>query len=402
MPAVLPSSDASTKNVAGDPGSTSLPPNGAPSIKPPLPNANLSLVDFRSDTVTQPTREMREAMAFAGTGDDVYGEDPTANNFEALIASACHMESGLFVTTGTQSNLCALLSHCERGDEIITGDHGHSFYYENAGAACFAGCQMYPLKMDKGRYEFSDIEHAIRPDNVHFPRTRLVLVENTHLGHAVPVEYYKKLRAFVDKLNEGRKHKILIHCDGARIVNACTYFNVELHEFTQYFDSISICFSKGMGAAMGSMLIGKTDFINTARRWRKAVGGGMRQVGVLAAGCEFAFLNHRKRLQDDHDNAALLASLIAKNCASSLKLENEENRTNMIFFSFVLTAEQKKRDAEIFDNFAVFTRENGFIMGNPKYTQGMVRIVTHLDVGTEDVERLALALKEFCETHLAS
>eukprot|EP00391_Amoebophrya_sp_Ameob2_P002232 CAMPEP_0179008010 /NCGR_PEP_ID=MMETSP0795-20121207/15471_1 /TAXON_ID=88552 /ORGANISM="Amoebophrya sp., Strain Ameob2" /LENGTH=363 /DNA_ID=CAMNT_0020703033 /DNA_START=455 /DNA_END=1547 /DNA_ORIENTATION=+ len=352
-----------------------------------------SFVDFRSDTVTRPTAGVREAMAKAEVGDDVYGEDPTVNAFETKMAAEAATDAALFVTTGTQGG-----KYCQASTSA------------RAGAAA-SGSASVPTEQSGDIYNFDAVlKPAIRPDNVHFPRTRLILVENTHMGQAVEPEYYRQLRAWVDTVNKERRHPILIHCDGARLVNACIKFGVPLSSFTKYFDSVSICFSKGLGAAMGSVLCGSKDFIQTARRWRKAVGGGMRQVGLLAAGCAFCWTQQRDRLRDDHGKAELLAGLLSETSTTSksthLHVEYPpQSATNMVFFRFLaddaMLQQGRVRDCEtveeLFEHFDARMREKGFVMGHPKYTQGMVRIITHLDTSEEDVRRLAAEILAFCE-----
>ncbi|MCG8435344.1 MAG: low-specificity L-threonine aldolase, partial [Gammaproteobacteria bacterium] len=251
-------------------------------------------IDLRSDTVTLPTQAMRDAMHAADVGDDVYGEDPSVNALEARMAHMAGFESALFLPSGTQSNLVALLSHCRRGDEYIVGQHAHTYRFEGGGAAVFGGIQPQPLDFEAdGTLHLDKVAAAIKPDDNHFARTRLLCLENTVNGKILPLSYMQAAAEFA------RAHNLKLHLDGARIFNAAVALGFNLRDITQHCDSVSICLSKGLGAPVGSVLCGDRAFIEQARRWRKVAGGGMRQAGVLAAACIYALDNNVERLAED-------------------------------------------------------------------------------------------------------
>ncbi len=260
-------------------------------------------IDLRSDTVTRPTAGMRAAMAAAEVGDDVYGDDPTVNRLQAIAAERFGFESALFFPSGTQSNLAALMAHCGRGDEFLVGQEAHTYKYEQGGAAVLGSIQPQPLENEPdGGIALPRIAAAIKPDDYHFARTRLLALENTIGGRVLPMGYQREVTAFV------HSRGLATHLDGARIFNAIVKLNVDERTGVAGFDSVSICLSKGLGAPAGTVLVGSRDFIAAARRWRKALGGGMRQAGVLAAAGLYALQNHVQRLTDDHANAEYLAA----------------------------------------------------------------------------------------------
>ncbi|MCA9892581.1 MAG: low-specificity L-threonine aldolase [Anaerolineae bacterium] len=284
------------------------------------------MIDLRSDTVTHPTPAMREAMANAIVGDDVYGEDPTVNKLEQDAADVFGKEAGLFVASGTQGNLVSLMTHCQRGDEIIVGDQAHIFKYEQGGSASLGGIMPHiiPVQPD-GTLAFEDIEHAIRGNNIHFPRTRLVAIENTQgtLGGLPLSPQYMQ-----DIADLAHKHGLVLHVDGARIFNASTHFNVPVADMVTDADSVTFCLSKGLCAPVGSIIVGSKEFIAEARRVRKVLGGGMRQVGVLAAAGLIALHDMSKRLQVDHDNAHYLAESLSEVPGVDVM----SSATNFVFF----------------------------------------------------------------------
>jgi threonine aldolase len=285
-------------------------------------------IDLRSDTVTQPTPEMRRAMAEAEVGDDVFGEDPTINRLEAMAAERLGKEAALFVPSGTMANLAAVLTHCGRGDEMILGDLSHTFLYEAGGAAALGGVhpRTLPTAPD-GRLDLQAIEDAIRPDDVHFPTTRLVCLENTHnrCGGAVLDAHYLRQ---VGELARGKG--LRLHIDGARIFNAAAALDTPVRELAAPADSIAFCLSKALCAPVGSLLCGTSEFIQAARRTRKQLGGGMRQAGILAAAGIVALETMPGRLAQDHRRARALAQgLMAQ---SGLDVENPEPASNMIYF----------------------------------------------------------------------
>ncbi len=286
----------------------------------------MDMIDLRSDTVTQPTPEMRDAMANAVVGDDVYGEDPTVNRLETEAAEMFGMEAGLFVTSGTQGNLIALLTHAPRGSEVIVGDKAHIVLYEQAGMSALGGIMPHPLPVqDDGTLLLHDIEQAIRGDNAHFPRTKLVTIENTQgtIG-AVPLSpvYTKQVADLA------HKHNLKFHIDGARIFNAATAYNVSPAEIISGADSMTFCLSKGLGAPVGSILVGSKEFIKEAHRARKILGGGMRQAGVLASAGLIALHQMSQRLHEDHANANYLAERLKEVPGVRVMSQN----TSFVFF----------------------------------------------------------------------
>ena len=235
-------------------------------------------IDLRSDTVTRPTEKMRKIMAGAEVGDDVYGDDPTVNRLEKRAAEMTGFEDAIFATSGTQANLIGIMSHCQRGDEYIVGQLAHTYRYEAGGAAVLGSIQPQPLEFEKdSTLDLKKVEEKIKADDFHFARTRLLCLENTQGGKALPLDYLQKASSFAKSKN------LKLHLDGARLFNAVVKQNVEVTEITGCFDSVSICLSKGLGAPVGSLLCGSVEFISEARKWRKMVGGGMRQTGIVAA-----------------------------------------------------------------------------------------------------------------------
>nr|NIP17520.1 low-specificity L-threonine aldolase [Xanthomonadales bacterium]NIX12310.1 low-specificity L-threonine aldolase [Xanthomonadales bacterium] len=284
----------------------------------------MSAIDLRSDTVTRPGAGMRRVMAEAEVGDDVFRDDPTVDRLEALAARMLGKEAGLFVPSGTQSNLCALLTHCGRGDEYIVGQQAHTYIYEGGGGAVLGGIQPQPLDLEEdGTLELAKVERLIKPDDYHFARTRLLCLENTTNGRVLPDGYAGQARELVDR------HGLRLHLDGARLFNAAVKSGRPAAEIAAPFDSVSICLSKGLGAPVGSVLTGGAEFIVEARRWRKVVGGGMRQSGILAAAGIYVLENHVERLAEDHENARRLAEGLAT--LESCELDPGKVQTNMVY-----------------------------------------------------------------------
>ena len=344
-----------------------------------------SLVDLRSDTVTQPTPAMREAMMAAPLGDDVFGTDPSVNALQEKIAALLGFEAALFVPTGTQSNLCAILSHCGRGDEYIVGQQAHCYRWEGGGAAVFGSVQPQPLDhAPDGTLPLSQIEAAIKPDDAHFARTRLLALENTLGGKLLPFEY-------VQAATELAKRKGLQrHLDGARLFNAATAqaalcngsdIRAEARRIAQCFDSVSVCFSKGLGAPIGSALVGSREFIARAHRIRKMAGGGMRQAGLLAAAASHALDHHVDRLAEDH----ALARRLAEGLEGIEGLKVEAPHTNIVFVD--LTGAAQARSAELLAHLNL----QG-ILATGLYR---LRFVTHLDVHASGVDRAVAAIRGF-------
>lgn len=331
----------------------------------------MSVIDLRSDTVTQPTAVMLEAMTRAATGDDVYGEDPTVNQLEAELARRLGFAAALFVPTGTMSNLLGLLAHCERGDEYIVGQQAHTYKYEGGGAAVLGSIQPQPLEVQAdGSLDLADVAAAIKPDDFHFARTRLLALENTMQGKVLPLEYLARARAFT------REHGLALHLDGARLYNAAVKLGVDAQEITRHFDSVSVCLSKGLGAPVGSVLCGSVELIGKARRLRKMVGGGMRQAGLLAAAGLYALDNNVQRLADDHANAQWLADGLVK-----AGYAVEPVQTNMVYVQMGDRAEA----------FKAFAAERGIRLS----AAGRLRMVTHMDVDRAGIEQVIAAFVEF-------
>jgi len=286
------------------------------------------IVDLRSDTITHPTPAMREAMATAEVGDDVFGEDPTIIRLEALAAERVGKEASLFVASGTMGNLAALLAHCDRGDEMIIGDQAHSYVYEQGGSAALGGIHPRPLpNRPDGTIEPSAIEAAIRGDNVHFPRSRLICIENTHNrcgGAVLGTDYMARVRDIADR------HGLAIHLDGARLFNASVALGVPAATLAADADSVTFCLSKALAAPVGSVLCGRAAFIARARRMRKVLGGGMRQAGVLAAAGLVALETMVDRLAEDHANARRLAEGLAE--LPGIAIDLDRVQTNIVIF----------------------------------------------------------------------
>ena len=315
-------------------------------------------VDLRSDTVTQPSAAMRQAMAEAVVGDDVYGEDPTVNQLERACSARLGFEAGLFVASGTQSNLAALLSHCGRGDEYIAGQDAHAYRFEGGGAAVLGGIQPQPLPFDAdGTLPLDAIEAAIKPPDHHFAKTKLVCVENTQAGKPIPPTYLADARALAER------HGLRLHMDGARLFNAATALDVPVDKLARHCDSVSVCLSKGLGAPAGSVLCGDAQLIDRAHRWRKVLGGGMRQAGILAAAGLYALEHNVERLREDHRRAARLAQGLREHGIAAAC------HTNMVFISGV--------DAK---------RMVGHMAAADVRVSGP-RWVVHLDIDDADVER---------------
>lgn len=335
----------------------------------------MKTIDLRSDTVTRPTQAMRAAMADAVVGDDVFGDDPTVNELQARSVEMLGTEAALFVPSGTQCNLVALLSHCERGDEYIVGQQAHTYRLEGGGAAVLGSIQPQPLEFESdGSLNLDNVASAIKPDNNHFARTRLLCLENTQEGKVVPLEYIEQASAFA------KRHGLALHLDGARVFNAAVKLNIPVREIAQHFDSIAFCLSKGLGAPVGSVLCGTEALIKRAHRWRKVLGGGMRQAGILAAAGLVALNNHVERLAEDHANARQLADGLTS--VDELEVDPQKVQTNMVLVSM----NQSHCDA-----LAEFLRQHGILIISGKTT----RLVTHLDVTTDDVQSVVRRFKDF-------
>ena len=340
----------------------------------------MKTVDLRSDTVTQPTPAMRAAMMAAPLGDDVFGDDPTVNALQEHMAALTGKEAALFMPSGTQSNLCGILAHCGRGDEYIVGQLAHTYRYEGGGAAVFGSVQPQPLTQDaQGRMALADIAAAIKPDDPHFARTRLLCLENTWNGHVMPDEYLRTATALA------REKGLNTHLDGARVFNAAvasaapeqTTF-ARLREIADHFDSLSVCFSKGLGAPVGSALCGSRELIARARRIRKMAGGAMRQAGLLAAAALHALEHHVDRLADDHALAERLAEGL--HGVDGIRVRSAD--TNIVF-------------ADVADERGPALLAH--LQAQNILATGLIglRFVTHLDVDAAGIDRAIASVRDF-------
>jgi len=338
------------------------------------------LVDLRSDTVTRPTAAMREAMMSASLGDDVFGDDPTVNALQQRVAALTGKEAALFMPSGTQSNLCGILAHCGRGDEYIVGQLAHTYRFEGGGAAVFGSVQPQPLAQDaQGQMQLSDIAEAIKPDDPHFARTRLLCLENTWNGHVMSDAYLSAATQLA------RDRGLSTHLDGARVFNAAVASAApgqgaldRLREMADFFDSVSVCFSKGLGAPMGSALCGSAELIARARRIRKMAGGGLRQAGLMAACALYALEHHVTRLAEDH----ALAQRLAQGLRGLPGLTLRSAQTNIVFID---VAEGRGPDL------VAHLKKEGVLV------TGMVglRWVTHLDVDEQGVDHAIAVVRRF-------
>ena len=332
----------------------------------------MKIVDLRSDTVTRPTPAMRDAMMRAELGDDVFGDDPTVNALQERIAAMLGKEAALYVPTGTQSNLIATMTHCQRGEEYIVGQFAHTYRWEAGGAAVLGSVQPQPIEhQPDGTLAIADIEAAIKPDDSHFARSRLLCLENTFAGKALPIAY------MVDATGVARKRGLATHLDGARLFNATTKLGVNAKDIAQHFDSVSVCFSKGLGAPVGSALVGSRDFIKQAHRYRKMLGGGMRQAGVLACAALYALDHHIERLSEDHE----LAQRLADGLQGISGLTVEPPQTNMVFVDV---------EGELAKNLLSHLKTRG-VLATGLYR---LRFVTHLDVDSAGITRAIAAVRE--------
>ncbi len=330
--------------------------------------------DFRSDTVTRPSAGMRTAMAEAEVGDDVFGDDPTVNRLEQRMATMLGKEAAIFVSSGTLSNLLALMSHCGRGDEFIAGQDAHCYKYEAGGAAVLGSIQPQPIAHQAdGTMALGEIEAAIKLGDSHFATTRVIALENTFGGKVLPIAYMEQVADIA------RRHQLGLHLDGARAFNACVALGTDIQSFTAPFDSVSICLSKGLGAPVGSVLIGRQDLIDTARRHRKMLGGGLRQSGILAAAGLYAVEHNIDRLAEDHRRARRLAEGLAAHAALKVTMPD----TNIVFVD---------SDEDTGQRFTQFLQSRGVGLTG-RY--GQQRWVTHLDIDDDAVDGALQAVGAF-------
>jgi threonine aldolase len=339
-----------------------------------------TIIDLRSDTVTKPSPGMRKAMAEAEVGDDVYGEDPTMNKLQERVADMLGKEAALFMPSGTMTNQAALKAYTQPGDEIIIERGSHLPNHEAGGMAANAGVQTYVLDGDHGIIDAEQVEKAVRFPDVHFPPTRLVWIENTHNrggGVVFPLEKMREIKSVA------QNYDLAFHMDGARLFNACVASDIPAEEYAKQVDSLSFCFSKGLGAPVGSILAGQKDFITRAFRYRKMFGGAMRQAGILAAAALYALDHNIERLAEDHGNAQRLAEGLAE--IDGIRIENEPVETNLVFFDI---SETGKNVIEIMND----CRELGVLLNPEDYST--MRAVTHLDVSADDIDQAIEVFKK--------
>ncbi|MEG6612162.1 low-specificity L-threonine aldolase [Pseudoclostridium thermosuccinogenes] len=337
----------------------------------------MKFIDLRSDTVTQPTQEMREAMYKAEVGDDVYGDDPTIRELEEYAAHLVGKEASLFVPSGTFGNQLALFTHCRHGDEVILDDDCHIVAHEVGASSVIAGVQLRTLQSRKGALDPDEVRSKIRGEDIHFPRTGLICLENAHSnGRVIPLENMEKIYGIA------REHGIPVHLDGARLFNAATSLGIDAAEIAKYCDSVMFCLSKGLCAPVGSMLAGSSSFIEKARKGRKLMGGGMRQAGFLAAAGLVALKKMRLRLKEDHDNAALLGQELAK--IPGIKVFTDDIQINMVYFDMRDTGDDgSKLVKELL--------KEGIKINGPE--NGIMRFVTNYWVTKDDIMHVVDVIK---------
>lgn len=332
------------------------------------------MIDLRSDTVTRPGAEMLRKMMAAPTGDDVYGDDPTVNALQEKAAALSGKQAALFFPSGTQANLVALLSHCQRGDEYIAGQLAHNYKYEAGGAAVLGSIQPQPvMALDDGTLPLEEIRKVIKPRDIHFARTRLISIENTHHGKVLPLPYLKEVFDF------SRQHQLGLHVDGARIFNAAVACGQPLESLSRYSDSLSICLSKGLGIPVGSLLCGSREFIDEANRWRKMTGGGMRQAGILAAAGIYALDHNVERLAEDHENARWMAQELTE-----LGVDVECQHTNMLFIRLAETQIAPLQQWMVQHNILISF-------------SARTRLVTHIDADRQALQQVISVWKAFLQ-----
>lgn len=333
--------------------------------------------DLRSDTVTKPTSEMRMAMANAEVGDDVYAEDPTVNRLQSMIAELFGKESALFVPTGVMGNQIAIAVHTQRSDEIIVESESHIFHYETAAPAIIAGVQMYCIPSKKGELTVESITESIRPGDYYFPRTSLICIEQTHNRHGGTILSLPS----IEEISQFAKSKNLpLHCDGARIWNACAETGIAPHEYAEHLDTLSVCLSKGLGAPAGSVFIGSKEQVEYARHWRKLLGGGMRQSGILAAAGIHALNHHRVNLKEDHEKARLFAELIFSQTSCTLANSSGEVETNILIIDCGKECDPKQLHEECARKGLVISSGRGQCL----------RAVFHRDISITDIKDAAM------------
>jgi threonine aldolase len=341
------------------------------------------IIDLRSDTVTRPSEEMRRVMANAEVGDDVYGEDPTVNRLQEHVAELLGKEDALFVPSGTMGNQLCIKVHTQAGDELIAERDAHIFQYETGGAAFLSSVQVHTVQGERGILSPRVVRDAIRPDIYYMPRTRLVCLENTHNragGTIYPLRVIEQIEGLA------REHKLKMHLDGARLWNACVATGNSPAMYAGFFDSVSVCLSKGLGAPVGSVIAGSRDFIDSARHYRKIFGGGMRQAGILAAAGMYALQHNISRLQEDHEKAKILAGALSRTKGCTIDMKSVE--TNIVIADISQTG---LGTSLIIDKL----KEKGVLIGDAGITR--IRFVTHLDVSMEQVRAATHHIEEVFE-----
>ena len=331
------------------------------------------VIDLRSDTLTKPTPGMRKAMMEAEVGDDVFGEDPTVNALQKKVAKLLKKEEALFVCSGTMANQLAIRAHTQHGDEVIIESEAHTFNYEGGGGSALSGVQFHPLRGEGGVLDPLQIEEAIRPPDHHFAPTRLVCLENTHNragGRVYPIARIK------ETYHVAKRHGLATHLDGARLLNASLASGIPPDTYAQYFDSVSMCLSKGLGAPIGSLITGSREFIDRVHRFRKMFGGGMRQVGIIAAAGIYALDHHTDRLRVDHANAKRLAQGLSQ--IDGVEIDPNSVETNIVIFDVSQTGTDP-------DRIAGCLKQQGVLMLS--FGKTLIRAVTHLDVTSQDIDR---------------
>ncbi len=339
-----------------------------------MPDSGAKFIDFRSDTVTRPSNEMKQAILDCDLGDDVYGEDTTVNALEEKISCMLNKEAALFLPSGTMSNLVSMLSHCKRGEEVLVGDQYHIFDAEARGASVLGGVALHPVKTDKfGAVKSEDILAAVKPDDSHYPITKLVCLENTVSGCVQNQTDMDEIAITVKNMG------LNVHLDGARLFNAAIAQNAKVGDLAKNFDTVSICFSKGIGAPAGSVMAGPKDLVDYARRQRKLLGGGMRQAGVLAACCHYGLEHNVPLLKHDHKKARYLAEALS--VIADLSIDLDLVQTNMLFIN----------PGEDAASLSAFLYEHKILIGSAD----TVRMVIHLDISESDIEKTIDAFREF-------
>jgi threonine aldolase len=339
----------------------------------------MKVIDLRSDTVTRPSNAMLQAMIKADVGDDVFGEDFSVKLLEETLAEMTGMQAAVFAPTGTQTNLMALMSHCGRGDEYIVGQTAHTYLWEGGGAAVLGSIQPQPMDINiDGTLDLAKVASLIKPVDDHHARTKLLCLENTTMGKVLPLSYMQSASLFC------KTHHLVNHLDGARVFNAATQLNVPISVITQHVDSVSICLSKGLGTPMGSVLCGSSTFIKEARHWRKMLGGGMRQIGYMAAAGLYALQHNVERLKEDHDNAMRLAQGLAEFHG----IEITSASTNIVFLS---VKENYSELQQYLQTKNILLPKKGLKQASP----ALVRLVTHLDITREDIDAVLTEIRTF-------